>query len=103
MIEIFQYGYREKEHNFWTKSQSQTQQTRKWSRQLQEYRYMAEDLHSLTSDPTIRADLKKAIDDFRVKTEELNERLLKLEEMLKANPLTGPLAEDEEATEEKDE
>lgn len=79
------------------------QQTRKWSRQLQEYRYMAEDLHSLTSDPTIRADLKKAIDDFRVKTEELNERLLKLEEMLKANPLTGPLAEDEEATEEKDE
>ena len=63
---------------------------------MQEYRYMAEDLHSLTSDPTIRADLKKAIDDFRIKSQELDGRMLKLEETLKANPLTGPLVEDED-------
>lgn len=71
-------------------------QTKKWARQLEEYRYMAEDLHSLTSDPTIRADLKKAISDFRIKSEELNERLLKLEDMLKSNPLTGPLVGSDE-------
>jgi ABC-type transporter Mla subunit MlaD len=71
-------------------------QTKKWSRKLQEYRYMAEDLHSLTSDPTIRSDLKKAIDDFRIKSEELNERILKLEEMLDANPLTSSSADDED-------
>jgi type III secretion system FlhB-like substrate exporter len=69
-------------------------QARRWSRKLQEYRYLAEDLHSLTSDPTIRADLKKAIDDFRIKTEELNEKLLKLEKNLKENPFTGPLVDE---------
>lgn len=71
-------------------------QTKIWSRKLQEYRYMAEDLHSLTSDPTIRSDLKKAIDDFRIKTEEMDERLLKLEEKIKTNPLTKALGGDDE-------
>lgn len=72
-------------------------QTKRWSRKLQEYRYLAEDLHSLTSDPTIRSDLKKAIDDFRIKTEQMNERLLKLETTLKENPLTGPLVDDDQS------
>jgi ABC-type transporter Mla subunit MlaD len=76
-------------------------QTKKWGRKLQEYRYMAEDLHSLTSDPTIRSDLKKAIDDFRIKTDDLNARLLKLEENLKTNPITSSLADDEEDKVEK--
>jgi len=70
--------------------------TRIWSRKLQEYRYMAEDLHSLTSDPTIRSDLKKAIDDFRVRSEQLDERLLKLEKRLKENPLTKSLVNEED-------
>lgn len=75
-------------------------QTKKWSRQLQEYRYLAEDLHSLTSDPTIRSDLKKAIDDFRIRSDEMNKRLEKLETMLKTNPVTRAL-QDEESTEQE--
>lgn len=74
-------------------------QTKQWARKLQEYRYMAEDLHSLTSDPTIQADLKKAIDDYRIKTQELNDKLNKLEKTLQSNPLTGPLIEDEDTGE----
>ena len=70
-------------------------QTKRWSRKIQEYRYLAEDLHSLTSDPTIRSDLKKAIDDFRIKTDEMNNRLLKLEKTLKENPLTRALVDEE--------
>ena len=74
-------------------------QTKKWGRKLQEYRYLAEDLHSLTSDPTIRADLKKAIDDFRLQSESMNTRLIELEQMLKENPLTRSLTdEDQEET-----
>ncbi len=70
-------------------------QTRRWARKLEEYRYLAEDLHSLTSDPTIRADLKKVIDDYRIKTQELNEKLLKLEEALKENPITRALVDED--------
>lgn len=70
-------------------------QAKQWSRRLQEYRYLAEDLHSLTSDPTIRADLAKAIDNLRVKSEQMNERVLKLEDKLKTLPFVGPKFEDE--------
>lgn len=76
-------------------TQKLVKQTKRWSRKLQEYRYLAEDLHALTSDPTIRADLKKAIDDFRVKSEELDQRLLKLEKTLKENPITSSLVDEE--------
>jgi ABC-type transporter Mla subunit MlaD len=62
-------------------------QTKKWARKLEEYRYLAEDLHALTSDPTVRADLKAAIAKFEIKTVELNERLDKLEKQIDENPL----------------
>lgn len=78
-------------------------QTKKWGRKLEEYRYLAEDLHSLTSDPTIRADLKKAIDDFRLQSESMNTRLLELEQMLKENPLTRSLTDEEEELEQEQE
>lgn len=71
-------------------------QTRRWARRLEEYRYLAEDLHSLTSDPTIRADLKKAIDDFRVRSDKLNKRLQRLEETLRSNPLTNGMVKEDE-------
>lgn len=64
-------------------------QAKQWNRKLQEYRYLAEDLHSLTSDPTIREDLKQAIDDMRGKGEQMNERIHKLEERLKKLPFVG--------------
>lgn len=63
-------------------------QTKKWARKLQEYRYLAEDLHALTSDPTVRADLKAAIAEFEAKSRSLNERLLKLEHKIDTNPFT---------------
>lgn len=63
-------------------------QTKKWARKIQEYRYIAEDLHALTSDPTVRADLKAAIAKFEEKSRALNERLLKLEHQIDTNPLT---------------
>lgn len=66
-------------------------QTKKWARKLQEYRYLAEDLHALTSDPTVRADLKDAIAKFKVKSEEINERLERLEKLIDSNPLPGIL------------
>lgn len=62
-------------------------QTRKWARKLDEYRMLAEDLHALTSDPTVRADLKAAIAKFEAKSIEVNERLLKLEKQIDSNPL----------------
>jgi hypothetical protein len=62
-------------------------QTKKWARKLEEYRYLAEDLHALTSDPTVRADLKAAIAKFEAKSREVNERLLKLEKKIDDNPL----------------
>lgn len=62
-------------------------QTKKWARKLEEYRYLAEDLHALTSDPTVRADLKSAISKFQMKSVELNERLDKLEKRVEDNPL----------------
>lgn len=63
-------------------------QTKKWGRKLQEYRYLAEDLHALTSDPTVRADLKTAIAEFEKKSRSLNDRLLELEHKIDTNPLT---------------
>lgn len=74
-------------------------QAKAWNRKLQEYRYLAEDLHSFTSDPTIRADLVKSIKDLRAKSEEMNNRLEKLDRMLEGNPFTGPLVETEGDTE----
>jgi ABC-type transporter Mla subunit MlaD len=62
-------------------------QTKKWARKLEEYRYLAEDLHALTSDPTVRADLKAAIAKFQAKSVEINERLDKLEKRIDENPL----------------
>lgn len=75
-------------------------QAKQWNRKLQEYRYLAEDLHSLTSDPTIREDLKRAIDNLRGKGESMNERILKLEERLKSIPFLGPrMQKDDPSTE----
>lgn len=74
-------------------------QTKKWNRRLTEYRYMAEDLHSLTSDPTIRSDLKKAVSDFRIKSEQMGKRLEELQKRLESNPLTGPLMDREASPE----
>lgn len=62
-------------------------QTKKWARKLEEYRYLAEDLHALTSDPTVRSDLKALISKFEAKTVEINERLDKLEKQIDNNPL----------------
>ncbi len=62
-------------------------QTKKWARKIEEYHYLAEDLHALTSDPTVRADLKTAISKFQEKSVELNERLDKLEKRVDNNPL----------------
>lgn len=66
-------------------------QARRWARDIQEYRYLAEDIHSLTSDPTVRADLTQAIKKIRVRGDELNERLRKLEELLEVHPATKSL------------
>lgn len=62
-------------------------ETKKWARKLEEYRYLAEDLHALTSDPTVRSDLKAAIAKFRVKSEELQQRLEQLEQRVDKDPL----------------
>jgi ABC-type transporter Mla subunit MlaD len=62
-------------------------QTRKWARKIEEYRYLAEDLHALTSDPTVRADLKEAISKLELRSQEINERLEKLEKRVDENPL----------------
>lgn len=62
-------------------------QTKKWARKLEEYRYLAEDLHALTSDPTVRSDLKALISKFEAKTVEINQRLEKLEKQIDNNPL----------------
>ena len=50
----------------------------------------------LPGGPDPKADLKAAIEDFRVRSEKLDERLLKLEQMLKENPLTKSLVDEEE-------
>lgn len=74
--------------------------TKKWARKLEEYRYLAEDLHALTSDPTVRSDLKAAISKFQEKSVELNERLDQLEKRAGDNPLKsilGPPAGGEDA------
>ena len=62
-------------------------QTKKWARKLEEYRYLAEDLHALTSDPTVRSDLKALIAKLEAKTVEINARLDKLEKQIDNNPL----------------
>lgn len=62
-------------------------ETRKWARQIEEYRYLAEDLHALTSDPTVRADLKTAIAELRERSVELQNRLDALEKRIDENPL----------------
>ncbi len=61
--------------------------TKKWARKLDEYHRLAEDVHALTSDPTVRSDLKEAIGKFQVRGTEMNERLEKLEKMIDNNPL----------------
>ncbi len=66
-------------------------QTKKWARKLEEYRYLTEDLHALTSDPTVRADLKDAIAKFKVKSEEVNARVERLEKLIDSNPLPAIL------------
>jgi hypothetical protein len=72
-------------------------QTKKWGRRLEEYRQLAEDVHALTSDPTVRADLKDAIKKFEIKSVELNERLDKLEKRIDENPLKSVLGYPEDA------
>ena len=62
-------------------------QTKKWARRLDEYRRLAEDVHALTSDPTVRADLKDVIKNFERRGAEMNERLEKLESLVDKNPL----------------
>ena len=61
--------------------------TKKWARKLDEYRRLAEDVHALTSDPTVRADLKAAIGKFELRSMEMNERLEKLEKLIDSNPI----------------
>lgn len=74
-------------------------QTKKWGRKIEEYRYLAEDLHALTSDPTVRADLKEAIGKLELRSKEINDRLLKLEKRVDENPLKPILGlPDAEAT-----
>ena len=70
--------------------------TKRWSRRLQEYRYLAEDLHSLTSDPKIRKDLTKVIDDFRAKSTELNEKVEKLEKSVNENSTVKSLTKEKD-------
>lgn len=72
--------------------------TKKWARKLDEYRRLAEDVHALTSDPTVRADLKEAIGKFEVRGAEMNERLEKLEKMIDNNPLKPILGIPDETT-----
>lgn len=62
-------------------------QTKKWGRRLDEYRRLAEDVHALTSDPTVRSDLKEAIKKFEVRGVEMNQRLEKLEKLIDNNPI----------------
>ena len=57
-------------------------QTKRWSREIKEYRYLAQDLHTLTSDTAIRADLKKVIRDFRIKSDDLDLKALEFEKSL---------------------
>jgi hypothetical protein len=62
-------------------------QTKKWARKIEEYRFLAEDLHALTSDPVVRSDLKVAISKLVDKSAEIDERLRKLEKQIDENPL----------------
>ena len=72
-------------------------QTRKWARKIQGYRYLAEDLHSLTSDPAVKKELKQVISDLRLKSDEIQKKLLKLEDLVNKNPVTellGPVRDE---------
>ena len=74
--------------------------TKKWARKLEEYRRLAEDVHALTSDPTVRSDLKEAIRKFQLRSAELNVRLDNLEKMIDENPIRSILGVPDEAPEE---
>lgn len=74
--------------------------TKKWARKLEEYRRLAEDVHALTSDPTVRSDLKEAIGKFQLRSAELNVRLDNLEKMVDENPIRSILGVPDEAPDE---
>lgn len=66
-------------------------QVKKWSRKLDDYRALAEDLHALTSDPTVRSDLVALISKLKSKSAKLNEQVEKIEKRIDGLPLKSIL------------
>lgn len=64
---------------------------KKWSRKLEEYRALAEDLHALTSDPTVRSDLMALITKLKEKSLSLRKQVEKLESRVDHLPVKSIL------------
>ncbi len=62
---------------------------RSWSRKLEEYRLLAEDLHTLTSDPQVQQELKSLVGYLLERSQELRDRIESLERLVDLNPWLG--------------
>ncbi len=63
-----------------------TIELRSWSRRIEEYRLVAEDVHTITSDPQVQDELKALIGNMYERSAQLRARIAALEALAAANP-----------------